>query len=96
MLTYFIEFDEELLQADIVSLDGEQFTFIHRKTTPVKNYNDIVFSPTVSSNPNRYVRINRPVNRLTEKIYQFYKRDKVFYQDNEVGEIVRNYLKNCG
>lgn len=96
MLSYFIEFDEELLQADIVSLDGEQFTFIHRKSTPVKNYNDIVFSPAVSSNPNRYVRINRPVNRLTEKIYQFYKRDKVFYQDNEVGEIVRNYLKNCG
>ena len=96
MLSYFIEFDEEMLQADIVSLDGEQFTYIHRKTTPVKKYNDIVFSPTVSSNPNRYVRINRPVNRLTEKIYQFYKRDKVFYQDNEVGEIVRNYLKNCG
>lgn len=96
MLSYFIEFDGECLQCDIVSIDGEQFTFIHRKTTPIKNYNDIVFSPTVSTNPNRYVRINRPVNSLTEKIYQFYKRDKVFYQDNEVGEIVRNYLKNCG
>lgn len=95
MLSYFIEFDEECLQCDIVSVDGEQFTFIHRKTTPIKNYSDIVFSPAISSNPNRYVRINRPVNMLTEKIYQFYKRDKVFYQDNEVGEIVRNYLKNC-
>ena len=33
-----------------------------------------------------------PINK---KIGQFFADNKVFYQDNEVGEIVRNYLVQC-
>ena len=32
---------------------------------------------------------------IEKKIAIFYTRDKVYYQDNEVGEIVRNYLQWC-
>lgn len=91
--SYFIEFDNELLQADIVKVDGERFTFIHRKTTPVKNYNDILFTPKPDGNRYHYRRLNKPVNKTTERIWDYFKKDKVFYQDNEVGEIVANYLK---
>lgn len=37
-----------------------------------------------------------PVTKLEEKIVWFFKLDKVFYQDNMIGEIVRNYLMACG
>lgn len=96
ILSYFIEFDGEILQCDIVNVDNEPFTFIHQKTTPIKNYDDIVFTTEVSTNRNRYVKLHRPVNKITEKIWWFFKCDKVFYQNNEVGEIVRNYIKQSG
>lgn len=96
ILSYFIEFDGEVLQCDIVNVDNEPFTFIHQKTTPIKHYDDIVFTTEVSTNRNRYVKLHRPVNKVTEKIWWFFKCDKVFYQNNEVGEIVRNYIKQSG
>lgn len=93
LFTYFIEFDGELLQCEIVSVSGQIFTFIHRKTTPIQNpERDLIFSPEPSSLPNRRRRITRPTLPIEKRIWNFFVTDKVFYQDNEVGEIVRNYI----
>ena len=35
--SYFIDFSDSLLQCDIVYKEGKYFTFIHPKTTPIKN-----------------------------------------------------------
>ena len=97
VFTYFINFDGEMLQCEIVSLPDMQFTFVHRKTTPLQNPDrDIVFTPEYDPRPNYARKINRPLNRIQERIARFYKEDKVFYQDNEVGEVMRNYLQFCG
>ena len=100
LFTYFIEFEEALLQCEIISLTTEDgipicFTYIHEKTTPIKNVNDIVFSPKYSPLPNHYRDMRRPIDNLSTKIASFFRSDQVFYQDNEVGEIVRNYLIWC-
>lgn len=93
MLTYFIDFDDNLLQCEIVDIGTMNFTFIHRKTTPIKDDdNDIIYSLEYSPKPNHVRRINRPVNKWQKMIMQYYYEDRVFYQDNEVGEIVRNFL----
>lgn len=93
MLTYFIQFMGDTLQCEIVQLDNVCFTYIHRKTSPIKDEdNDIIYSLEYDSRPNRFRRITRPSSQLERKICEFFKREKVFYQDNEVGEIVRNYL----
>jgi len=42
--------------------------------------------------PNYYVSLLRPVDEISKQIIVFFKKEKVFYQDNEVGEIVRNYI----
>ena len=39
--------------------------------------------------------IRKPTNELARRLAEYFKKDKVFYQDNEVGEIVRNYLIFC-
>lgn len=91
---YFVEFDGDLLQCEIVLKDDLFFTFVHRKTTPIKDQaRDIIFSPDVDARPNHFRRITKPTNDLTNRIADFYRRDKVFYADNEVGEIMRNYLQ---
>ena len=96
MFTYFIKFDDELLQCEIVFVDNNMFTFIHRKTTPLKDENnDIIYTPEFDARPNFRRNITRPQDKIDMKVVEFFKKDKVFYSDNEVGEIVRNYLLWC-
>ena len=96
LFTYFIEFDMELLQCEIVQVDGACFTFIHRKTTPLKHPDtDLVFTTRYDARPNYRRKLTKPRLDIERKIVEFYTTDKIFYQDNEVGEIVRNYLLWC-
>lgn len=96
LFTYFIEFDRELLQCEVVQLDGLSFTFIHRKTTPLKNPDtDLIYTTRFDARPNYRRKITKPRLPIEKKIAEFYLTDKIFYQDNEVGEIVRNYLLWC-
>lgn len=96
IFTFFIEYEADLLQCECVNLDGNKFIFIHRKTTELKNSeNDLIFSTDYKHLNNWSRRILRPKNKTEKIIMQFFKDEKVFYQDNEVGEIVRNYLQWC-
>lgn len=93
---YFIIFNEEILQCEIVCKDNNYFTFIHRKSTPLRDITkDLIFTLEDSPLPNYRKRINRPSDSMGSKIWEFFKNDKVFYQDNDVGEIVRNYISSC-
>lgn len=95
--TYFIIFDGETLQCEIIMKDNNNFTFIHRKTSPIKDEEkDLVYSTEYKPLPNWKRKINKPTTELEKKIALYFAKDKVFYQDNDVGEIVRNYLLWCG
>lgn len=105
LFTYFIEFDGEKLQCEIIKGGTDEegkrvdalITYIHLKTSDFKfPERDVIYSPEISPLRNHYTRITHPVDRRTEKIAVCFKKDKVFYQNNEVGEIVNNYLKWCG
>lgn len=93
---YFIKFDEHILQCEIIKIDDFYFTYIHEKTTPIKNEDkDIIFSPEHDPRPNWFRNIRRPRGKIDKRIAYFFSAEKVFYQDNEIGEIVRNYLQWC-
>lgn len=93
MFTYYIIFDGDVLQCEIVKKNKSFITFIHRKTTELKYPDkDIIYSTEYDSRPNWKRKITKPTSDIEKKIASFYLKDKVFYQDNEVGEIVRNYL----
>ena len=95
---YFIYFNEELLQCEIIGSKQHKtvFTYIHRKTTPIKEDNvNIVFQCESDGRRNYRRKITKPFDDVGKRIYEFFRMDKVFYQDNEVGEIVRNYVNWC-
>lgn len=97
LFIYFIEFDKNLLQCEVVQVDDVCFTFIHRKTTPLKDPDhELIFSTRYDARPNWRRKITKPKMNIEHKLVEFYATDKIFYQDNEVGEIVRNYLIWCG
>ena len=102
---YFIIFDGEILHCEIISRGTDArgreiaapITYIHTKTTEIKDDSrDVIFSPEISPRYNHYTKITKPVDKRTERILMYFKRDKVFFQNNEVGEIFFNYLKWCG
>lgn len=94
--TYFISYEGQLLQCEIIRLDDATFTYIHRKTTPLKDDNrDLIYSTAYDPRPNHRRRVTAPTTPLELKIAQFYREERVYYQDNDVGEIVRNYLNWC-
>lgn len=95
-LSYFIIFSDIYLQCDIVIIGEKYFTYIHRKTTPIKDEDyDIVYSAEYRPQYNYKRKISKPHDDFERYIWSYFVTDKVFYQDNEVGEIVRNYLQWC-
>ena len=93
---YFIRFEESLLMCEIVLKNDMVFTFIHLKTTPIKDGDDaIVYCPEQSPLPNYRRKITKPMTKIDKKILWFFVNDKVFYQSNEIGEIIRNYIIWC-
>lgn len=92
---YYIQFEQELLTCKIIKKDKELITFIHRKTTPINEDKSIVYTQEYSSKPNYRRKITNPTSKVEQFIVSFFKKDKVFYQDNEIGEIVNNYINWC-
>ena len=96
IFSYFILYDEQILQADIVYRDNESFTFIHPKTTPIKNENrDIIFTTDADTRCNYMGKLAKPINKASKKLYWYFAANKVFYSSNEVGEIIAHYLHWC-
>lgn len=94
--TFFINYDDVILQCEIIKVEKIRFLYIHSKTTPIKNEDkDIIFSNIADPRRNWRRRINGCNDELESRIWQFFKQDKVYYQSNEVGEMVRNYLIYC-
>lgn len=93
---YFVIWDNDILQCDIVKLNNTAFTFVHAKSTPIKEDNtNIVYSTEHNYKPNYKRKITRASNKQEEIILWFFKNEKVFYQSNEIGEIMRNYISWC-
>lgn len=91
---YFIEFSENILQCEIVLKDNSYFTYIHEKTTPIQRPDkDLIYSLEPHEANNYKRRLLSTTTPLETKITKFFAQDKVFYQSNEVGEIVRNYIQ---
>lgn len=95
LYTYFIDFNDQLYQCEIVNIKNNLFTYIHIKTTDIKNKNDLVYS--LDYQPSMYYNrsILNPQNDIEKKITWFFVHDRVYYQDNDVGDAIQNYLKMC-
>lgn len=96
LLTYFIEFNESLFQCEIVETEGVYFTYIHNKTTPIKNLeDDLIYSLNFEPSLNHVRSIYKPRNKVQQRVLWFFKNDKVYFQDNEVGDTISNFIKLC-
>lgn len=93
---FFIDYEGELVEGDIVWKDGSLIIFLHRKTTPLQEDNEnLVYSPNQDVRPWYRTKITKPVSKLEILIASIFRNEKVFYQDNELGEHIMHYLQWC-
>lgn len=96
VFTYFIDFNDSIYQCEIINKDDNVFTYIHEKTTPIKNPDkDIIYTLDYNPKINYNINILKPLNDYQNKITWFYTHDRVYYQNNNVGDAINNYLKIC-
>lgn len=93
IFTFFIEFNSDLFQCEVIQSNESIFIFIHNKTTPLKNNDDLLFTLTPSHLPNRHLNVLKPIPHIGSKIASLFTSGKVFYQSNDVGNSISNYLK---
>ena len=94
--TFFIKFEHNLLQCEVIYLNKRLFIYIHRKTTPLQNTKkDLIYQQEPSPYYNISNDISKPRNEIEKKIWLLYVTGKVFYQDNEIGEVVKNFIIWC-
>lgn len=94
MLTYFIDFSDNIYQCEVINIGDVYFTYIHIKTTPIQNPDsDLIYSLDYNPKPNYTLYLKR--YNVQKKIAWFFANDKVFHQDNNVGDAIANYLKIC-
>lgn len=89
---YYIIFNDITLQCDIIINNIDNFTFIHSETEKHTD-NDIIYTLNYNPLPNYRRRLINNYTDIDKKITQYFILDKVFYETNEIGEMVRNYIK---
>lgn len=95
-LNFFVKFEDQLLHGKLIKRDGCKYIIFHNKTTELQSPdNEIVFSPKADPRKRWYQYINRPTTPKTARIWELVSAGKVFYADNMVGEVMRNYLETC-
>lgn len=95
LFIFFILFSNKIYQCEVIEKEDNIFCYIHDKTTPLKHDDDLVYSLEYSSKMNYNRNIYRPRTELEKRIKNFFIHDKVFYQDNNVGDSINNYLNQC-
>lgn len=94
---FFVWYNDEIIQGEIVHIDSNtDFLYFHRKTTPIKDENkDLIYCEDQDPRKNWHRNILNPYDDTSKKITSYFKMEKVFYQDNEIGDSINNYLKFC-
>ena len=96
VLTYYIKYDEIMFQADIVCRDNNLFTYIHDDLDNTPNFNeDIIYMTKDDARPNIAKNISKPMYDFQKVIWNYFSTYKVFYKNNEVGDVIHAYLKSC-
>lgn len=94
--TFFIVFGTDILQCEIIAINSDMFVYVHKKTTELKQLSsDIIYNLQSNSSFNLRYCFTRPIDKIDNKILYLYKANKFFYQDNETGEILHNFIMSA-
>lgn len=92
--SFVVSVQNTLIQGDCVSSENGKYIYMHAKTTPLKQ-NTLLYSSQCVNTVNERQNINNPVTPLQKAILQTIQNGFIYYQDNTIGELFNDYLKEC-
>lgn len=92
--SFAIAFNGKLCGCDVVAQNEDTFLFVRPKTTAVHD-TELVYTMDYAPSPNVRKSFLNPIDRVDKKVLSFFRCNRVFYQSNDLGEFVRNYLNTC-
>lgn len=94
IFTFTIMFSNKKAGCDVVAQGGDIFIFIRPRTSDVRA-GELVYC--LDYTPDTMIRKSflNPIDKTDTRIKQFFSSNRVFYQSNELGELVHNYLLAC-
>ena len=94
IFTFVIQFNNKKVGCDVVNQNDDIFLFIRPKTTEIKS-GDLVYCLDYTPYSMTRKTFLNPIDRMDTKIKSFFTCNRVFYQSNDIGELVHNYLLSC-
>lgn len=96
LYTFLIKWKKAVYQCEIVGVDDNYFIFCHIKTTPIKDDKiTLVYDiePTGKINYSTNIFVAR--NAVEQTIKNLIISEKIFFQNNIVGDYITSFLKYC-
>ena len=95
VLSFFVLFDNQIVQGDVHMYRGYPVIMYHLKTTPVKDPDRSIMyiQDSIDGNPMHQVDLRAAPTRAQALIVDLMKHQKAFYANNEVGELINNWMK---
>ena len=101
---FYIQFEGDNFECEVINppedTNNLPFVYIHRKTTEIKDEENFkkgyyCFKQDYDNRPLFSRDITHPRNNLEKKILKFFADNRVFYQDNLLGESIRRFFEWC-
>ena len=89
---FFIDFNGEVFCGEVIEKDDVLFTFVHRKTTPITEKEYPVYTTKIVPDYNYTRKFFKPKNNAEKLILNMFQNEQFYYQDNAVGETLRNFF----
>lgn len=97
VFNFFLEFDNDLLQADVYASDvrDSEFIFWHPKTTELKHpEEELIYTDQVKVGSNYRRSFANCLTPEEAAIKKLIALEKMFFADNQCGETLRNFMLN--
>lgn len=96
LYTSYLHFDDEWYKLEIVGTDELFFLYVSAiEDEPEIGDDTLVYDIAYHAEPNYTRNMLIGTSKVEKQIYSLIRQSKVFYEDNFVGEAVRNYVLWC-
>lgn len=95
IFSFFVCYADKVVQGDIYMYKGYPLIVWHKKTTPLKHpEKDLIYCEDVTDgNPLHQIELAAGSTKPHKLIRQLIRENKTFYDHNDTGEIINNWLK---
>lgn len=91
---FCIVIQNKTLQCDCVCNEDGKYIFVHEKTTPIKE-NTLTYGKSMPVTKYSHRTLFKPLTAFQRAIVNCIKSERIYYQDNTIGELFNDYVKEC-